>query len=278
LTWHARGQRLLCHYCGWKQERPARCPGCGGVKFLQPGRGTQKAETELATRLPGARVLRMDLDTTAGVAGHERVLGAFARGEADILLGTQMVAKGHHYPNVTVVGVISADAGLNFPDFRAAERTYQLLSQAAGRTGRGEAGGAVYVQTYTPDHYLFEHLVGHDFPGFALRELRLREELRYPPAGRLILVTVSAPSAEGAREAGERAAAAMAAAGIVPEADVLGPAPALIGRLRGRHRVQILVRGGPDAAGKRALVVAARDAASSPGIEVQWDVDPIDIF
>lgn len=279
LTWHARERRLLCHYCGWNEERPPVCPECGGVKFVQPGRGTQKAETELANLLPGARVLRMDLDTTTGVTGHERVLGAFARGEADILLGTQMVAKGHHYPNVTVVGIISADAGLNFPDFRAAERTYQLLSQAAGRTGRGEAGGAVYVQTYAPDHYLFPHLVGHDFPGFASRELRLRSELRYPPAGRLMLVTVSAASPERTREAGERAVEAMAGTGVVPGPDVLGPVPALIGRLRGRYRVQILVRGGPDTAGKRRLVEAARGAAAGfPGVDVQWDVDPLDIF
>ena len=279
LTWHARERRLVCHYCGWRQEQPQRCPACRGVRLVHPGRGTQRVETELTNLLPGVRVARMDLDTTAGVAGHERVLGAFARGEADILLGTQMVAKGHHYPNVTVVGVIAADAGLNFPDFRSAERTYQLLSQAAGRTGRGAGGGKVYVQTYTPGHYIFRYLVGHDFPGFAAAELVLRGELAYPPLGRLILLTVASPTAAGALEAGERVAAALADTGLVPSRDLLGPVPALIARLRGKHRVQILVRGDHGAREKSALVGAARAAAAAArGADVQWNVDPLEIF
>ncbi|MCK4550069.1 MAG: primosomal protein N', partial [Candidatus Krumholzibacteria bacterium] len=192
LTWHSRGGRLACHYCGFSSGTPEKCPECGSYGFVRLGGGTQKVESDLVNLLPGVKILRMDLDTTTGKSGHSDILEKFASGGGDILLGTQMVAKGHPYPNVTVVGVLSADAGLNFPDFRAAERTFQLLSQAAGRTGRGAEGGKVYIQTYTPEHFIFDYSVRHDFPGFAEKELESREQFAYPPAGSLILMTVSA--------------------------------------------------------------------------------------
>lgn len=279
LTWHSRGSRLSCHYCGYSAQTPERCPECGSFGFVRLGAGTQKVESDLANLLPGARILRMDLDTTSGASGHSGILEKFAAGGGDILLGTQMVAKGHHYPNVTVVGVLSADAGLNFPDFRAAERTFQLLSQAAGRTGRGSEGGRVYIQTYTPEHFIFDFIARHDYQGFARRELESREQFAYPPAGRLLLMTVSAKSRDTAMKGGEAAAGGAAGSGAVDELSVLGPVPAMIERLRGMYRVQILIRAALDPGGKKALIEAARGAVSGMrGVALQWDVDPMDIF
>ncbi len=279
LTWHSRGSRLACHYCGYSGDTPEKCPECGSYGFVRLGGGTQKFESDLINLLPGVRILRMDLDTTAGTSGHSDILEKFAGGGADILLGTQMVAKGHHYPNVTVVGILSADAGLNFPDFRASERTFQLLSQAAGRTGRGSKGGKVYIQTYTPEHYIFDFIVRHDFPGFAATEIESRDQFAYPPVGRLILLTVSAKTRDAAMEGGEAVAEAAAASGAVPDMSILGPVPAMIERLRGMFRVQLLVRAdiGPDE--KQRLIEAARGALSGMrGSTLQWDVDPLDIF
>jgi len=279
LTWHSRGRRLTCHYCGYSGGTPEKCPECGGYGFVRLGGGTQKVESDLVNLLPGARILRMDLDTTTGKSGHSDILEKFAAGGADILLGTQMVAKGHHYPNVTVVGVLSADAGLNFPDFRASERTFQLLSQAAGRTGRGVRGGKVYIQTYTPEHYIFDFIVRHDFPGFAEAEIVSREQFGYPPVGRLIMMTLSARTSEKAMAGGEAVVAAVLSSGTVPEMSVLGPVPAMIERLRGMFRVQLLIRADLGPEEKRTLVDTAREAVSRiRGLSLQWDVDPIDIF
>ncbi|MDD4857951.1 MAG: primosomal protein N', partial [Candidatus Krumholzibacteria bacterium] len=208
LTFHSRAQKLLCHYCGFQEEVPDACPRCGEYKIVHRGIGTERVEMELMNLLPGVRVARMDLDTTSGRAGHLAVLASFSSGEKDVLLGTQMVAKGHHYPNVTLIGVLTADRGLRFPDFRAAEKTFRLLFQAVGRTGRGEKGGTVLIQTYAGDHYLYQYLVRHDYEGFAARELEIRESLGYPPAGELMLFTVSSRTQERC----ERSAAAVAEA------------------------------------------------------------------
>ena len=279
LTWHSSSRRLVCHYCGHSAATPEKCPECGSYGFVRLGGGTQKVESDLVNLLPGVRILRMDLDTTSGTSGHSDILEKFAAGGGDILLGTQMVAKGHHYPNVTVVGVLSADAGLNFPDFRAAERTFQLLSQAAGRTGRGGEGGKVYIQTYTPEHFIFDFIVRHDFPGFAVKELESRDQFAYPPAGRLVLLTVSAKTRDAAMKGGEAAAEAAAASGAVPEFSILGPVPAMIERLRGMFRVQLLVRADIGTGEKRKLIESAREALSGMrGTTLQWDIDPLDIF
>jgi primosomal protein N' (replication factor Y) len=277
LTFHSRGQKLLCHYCGFREDVPDVCPRCGAYKIVHRGVGTERVEMELMNLLPGVKVARMDLDTTAGRAGHLAVLETFATGERDVLLGTQMVAKGHHYPNVTLIGVLTADRGLQFPDFRAAEKTFRLLFQAAGRTGRGEKGGTVLIQTYAPDHFIYQYLVRHDYDGFAAKELEMREALGYPPAGSLMLFTVSSRSREQAARAAELVAGALekAAGGA---AGVLGPTPALIERLRGKHRLQILVRGLLDDGLRLGLLRAARASLSGmKPVELQWDVDPIEL-
>ena len=278
LTFHSRGQKLLCHYCGHEEAVPEVCPECGGYRIIHRGMGTQRIEMELMNLLPGVRVARMDLDTTAGRRGHLGVLETFARGEKDVLLGTQMVAKGHHYPSVTVIGVVSADRGLYFPDFRASEKTFRLLFQAAGRTGRGERGGSVVIQTYAPDHYIYEFLARHDYEGFAERELEMRRELHYPPAGRLVLFTVSSRTREHALEAGTAVASALSARLAGKGCEVLGPTPALIEQLRGRTRVQILVKGEVDTPlAHEAVAAASRASGDAKGVELSWDVDPVNL-
>jgi primosomal protein N' (replication factor Y) len=276
LTFHSRGQKLLCHYCGFRGDVPDVCPRCGEYTIVHRGIGTERVEMELMNLLAGVRIARMDLDTTSGRAGHLAVLETFSSGKRDVLLGTQMVAKGHHYPNVTLIGVLTADRGLNFPDFRAAEKTFRLLFQAVGRTGRGEKGGRVVIQTYVPDHFIYECLIRHDYEGFAARELELRTALGYPPAGRLMLFTVSSRSRERAERAAERIAGALETAIAGALAAILGPTPALIERLRGRYRRQILVKGELDPQLRRKMLRAARKSlAGEKSVDLQWDVDPI---
>jgi primosomal protein N' (replication factor Y) len=276
LTYHSRGHRLVCHYCGYLSAPPDVCPQCRAYKLVHRGIGTQRVEMELSNLLPGARIARMDLDSTAGKGAHLSILESFSRRESDVLLGTQMVAKGHHYPNVTLVGVIAADGGLNFPDFRAAERTFQLLYQAAGRTGRGEKEGRVIVQTYAPEHYLYAHLITHDFDGFAERELALRNELGYPPARGLILLTVTSTARSNAERGGERVQRFLSDRYSGGSIDILGPVPALVERVRGRYRVHVLVRGNVDVRRKNDMIRVAREAVSSlPRTDIQWDVDPL---
>jgi len=276
LTFHSRGQRLLCHYCGFKEEVPDACPRCGAYTIVHRGTGTERVEMELMNLLPGVKVARMDLDTTAGRAGHLAVLEKFSSGEKDVLLGTQMVAKGHHYPNVTLIGVLSADRGLHFPDFRAAEKTFRLLFQAAGRTGRGAKGGWVLIQTYAPEHFIYRYLARHDYEGFAARELEMREALGYPPAGKLLLFTVSSRSREQTAAAAAKVAAALEKTLPGEAPGVLGPTPALIERLRGRYRLQILIKGSLDGPLRRSLLGAARESlAGAKSVDLQWDVDPI---
>ncbi|HUV37642.1 MAG TPA: primosomal protein N' [Patescibacteria group bacterium] len=276
LTYHSRGHRLVCHYCGYEKGPMEACPQCRAYKLVHRGTGTQRVEMELQNLLPGARVVRMDLDTTAGKRGHLAVLEIFSRGDANVLLGTQMVAKGHHYPNVTLVGVILADSGLSFPDFRAAERTFQLLYQAAGRTGRGGKGGHVIVQTYMPGHYLFGHLFAYDFNGFAAQELGLRNELGYPPVGRLILFTVTSGAAASAIKGGDEVHRTLEKLFASDTVGILGPVPALVERVRGRYRVQVLVRGVVDARLRRKIIQTARQAVSGLArTDIQWDVDPL---
>lgn len=279
LTYHSRGHNLVCHYCGYRQAPPERCPRCGAYRVIQRGAGTQRVEMELRNLLSGASVLRMDLDTTAGVRGHLDILERFGRHEADILLGTQMVAKGHHYPDVTLVGVLSSDAGLNFPDFRAAERTFQLLSQAAGRTGRGKRGGKVVVQSFAPDHYIYEFLKTHDFERFASFELALRKPLGYPPEGRIMMFTTVSSSRQAALKAAGRVHGAIAGAGVVDESRILGPTPAVVEKLRGKYRFQLLVKGTLEPYEKKKLVLSAESAlAKERGVELQWNVDPVSFF
>jgi primosomal protein N' (replication factor Y) len=277
MTYHEVGDRLVCHHCGAESALPSRCPVCGSPYLRQFGAGTQRVESELAAVVPGLAVVRMDADTTAGVGGHERRLAEFEALDGGILLGTQMVAKGLDYPEVELVGVINADTTLHMPDFRAGERTYQLLEQVAGRAGRGVNGGRVVIQTYWPDHPAIRAVATHDPREFYASEVAERAALGYPPCGRLARVVVSGEDAEAVRRSSAAiAAAARSAAG--PDFTVLGPAPAPLARLRGSHRWHVLVKGPLDA-DISGLVRAAVTAASvDPQVSIAPDVDPFDLM
>ncbi len=280
LTHHRTQQIALCHYCDYEVPAPAACPGCDFAGIRYSGLGTQRLEAELRARFPNVPCLRMDTDTMRGHGSHERALADFRSGKVKILLGTQMIAKGLDFPNVTLVGVINADTALHLPDFRAAERTFHLVTQVAGRTGRGPKGGRVLVQTFSPDHPAIRAAVRHDFAAFAAGELPIREQLRYPPYASMVRLVVRGPveavAAQFALHVAQRLRAAVDSLRL--EARVLGPAPAPLARLRGKFRFQIQAHG-LDGETLRAAVRQCT-AGVQPPEGVQWiaDVDPLEML
>jgi primosomal protein N' (replication factor Y) len=241
MTYHKREHRLICHYCGYMRGAPKTCPKCGSEYVQYLGTGSEKLEDILHSRFPQARIARLDRDTVRGRDDLERVLSALQAGEIDLLVGTQMIAKGHDIPNVTLVGVVGSDAALSFPDFRAAERTFQLLTQVAGRAGRGETPGRVVLQTFFPDHYAIQFAAAHDYKGFYEKESRFRSWMHYPPFAAVSNVLVRSTKLEEA----------LAWAGILgqwfqqtrlPEVRVLGPAAAAIVRLKTEYRYHFLIK------------------------------------
>jgi primosomal protein N' (replication factor Y) len=272
LTYHASEQRLICHHCHRSRRLPERCPQCQSPRIRFLGIGTEKVEEEAGHAFPGARLLRWDRDVTRRRGAHERILARFLAHEADILIGTQMIAKGLDMPAVTLVGAISADVGLNLPDYRSGERTFQLLEQVAGRAGRGPRGGRVIIQTYTPHHYAIEAAARHDYDAFYEHEASLRRRLGYPPFGRLARLVFAHTNAAHAQEQALRMAAVLRRERDVrgiPNLDVLGPAPALVPKVRGRYRWQITLRGGDPAELLGAL-------SFSQGWTV--DIDPVSLL
>ncbi|MEZ4278757.1 MAG: primosomal protein N' [Myxococcota bacterium] len=254
LVFHASEHALRCHYCAATRAVPEVCSGCGDPETALLGVGTERLEEEVQAVFPGARTLRLDRDTSARRGHTEKVLRALRDEQVDIVIGTQMVAKGHDFPGVQLVGVVAADLGLHLPDFRAAERTFQLLTQVAGRAGRGVRPGRVVVQTFVPDHYALVPVATHDFETFYGAEIAHRQALGYPPFGELARIVVSAEDEKEALAAAEGLAAAARTAGrpaaqnaAAPEAiagavEILGPAPAPIARLRGRFRFMLLLK------------------------------------
>jgi primosomal protein N' (replication factor Y) len=266
LTYHRAAQQLRCHYCGHTVRPPDVCEACSSPELSYRGGGTERLEAELCKALPGVEIARMDRDTTARAGGHAEILGRFARKEAQILLGTQMVAKGLDFPDVTLVGVVNADGGLNLPDFRAAERTFQLLTQVAGRAGRGQLEGQVLVQTMDPDNSCLQAAARHDYAGFYAQELALRRAVGYPPFCRLVRLVVS-----GTDEQAVEAEALRAASMLQGGAEWLGPAPCPLEKVRGRWRWHLLGR----TLKVQELVQAARSFfARKTRSDMQWSVDP----
>ena len=238
-------EQLICHHCNRRTPIPAHCPACGQSRIRYFGLGTQRVERALHELFPSARTLRWDRDTAATRGAHELILERFATGQADVLIGTQMITKGLDLPLVTLVGVISADTALNLPDFRAAERTFQLLTQVAGRAGRGLLGGRVIVQTYNPTHFAVQAAARHDYAAFAERELRFRRQNRYPPYRRLVRLEYRHRKAERARLAAEHLAQTLRSALMArgqPAEDLIGPAPAFFAKRRDLYRWQIILR------------------------------------
>ncbi len=277
LTYHEAGGRLVCHHCGHVEALPTACPRCGSLFMKKFGAGTQRVESELAAAIPGLPVVRMDFDTTRAKGGHERRLAEFEALPSGILLGTQMIAKGLDYPDVTLVGVINADTTLHMPDFRAAERTYQLLEQVAGRAGRGDSPGAVIIQTYWPDHPSLRAVAQHDPDALYAEEHSTRLALGYPPYGRLANLTFSGPGPSQVKDAATRAAALLR--GSAPEGfTILGPSPSVIARVRGAYRWHVLVKA-PVAADLPGLLRAAMsEMPPHEGVSVAPDVDPLDLM
>ena len=280
LTYHLSKRHLRCHYCGMVRAPHTECPQCHGTNIQLHGIGTQRVEQELLRLFPRARVLRMDLDSTSRKGAHDRLLRKFGNGEADILLGTQMVAKGLDFPRVTLVGVISADTQMLLPDFRSSERTFQLLTQVAGRAGRSTLRGEVIIQTHQPQHYTLEHVVDHDFKTFYEQELQGRKELDYPPFSRIVLIESKGGSEEAVKATAERFAK------LLKETNgtftVLGPSPAVIGKINNQHRWHIIIKNmkTQDPSGshlRRALhkVLLSFDARRKRNVRLIIDVDPV---
>jgi primosomal protein N' (replication factor Y) len=270
---HAR--RARCHYCNYTARVPPACPLCAGPYLEQAGFGTERVEAEVKRACPEARVARLDRDAIRKRGSLAALLSQFRDGAIDVLVGTQMIAKGHDFPRVTLVGVVSADVGLGLADFRASERTFQLLTQVAGRAGRGEQPGEAIVQTLYPDHYSIQLACRQDFPAFYERELKFRTAMRYPPVISLVNAVVRARTFAGAMDD---------AAGIVEKlrsADrglrILGPAPAPLGRLRGEYRAQLLIKGMNRKQIREALQSAL---AARPELQrrVVVDVDPLSVL
>ncbi|AIQ17833.1 primosomal protein DnaI [Paenibacillus sp. FSL H7-0357] len=289
LTYHARSDNLRCHYCGHAEPSPKVCPECGSEHIRFFGTGTQRVEEELGKLFPGIRVIRMDVDTTTEKGSHEKLLNQFRDKKADVLLGTQMVAKGLDFPDVTLVGVITADSALNLPDFRAAEKTFQLLTQVAGRAGRHQLPGEVVVQSYTPEHYSIIHASGHDYSSFVREELKHRKELHYPPYCRLILVTLSHEQLPLLLRLAENYALNLQGKArqlrwygsldklSTDALDLLGPVASPLPRLKGRYRFQCIIkwRGAIDAIGlAKQVAEELEDSVRDTGLQVSIDVDP----
>jgi primosomal protein N' (replication factor Y) (superfamily II helicase) len=282
LTYHLRGQLLKCHYCGYTIKAPPKCPQCLGEDIYMKGVGTQRIEEELHRLFPGVPGLRMDLDTTRGRWGHDKILAQFASGSHRILLGTQMVAKGLDFPNVTLVGVISADSELFFPDFRAGERSFQLLTQVAGRAGRKHKTGEVIFQTLVPESEIFLFVRSHDYVRFYQHEIIARKELSYPPYSRMINILFRGPEEGAVARTAAKFAQLLSPQGI----KILGPSAAQLSRLEGLYRYQILVSAAKkeDATGNKlrevvhqALVVF-RKKHRIRDVQIAIDVDPVSIM
>jgi primosomal protein N' (replication factor Y) len=274
LTYHTKPGILQCHYCGRRLKPPEKCPSCSAETINYWGTGTQRVEEEVSRKFPEIRVGRMDSDSMKRRGGHESLLSAFRDGELDILLGTQMVAKGLDFPNVTVVGVINADVALSLPDFRANERTFQLITQVAGRAGRGPKGGQVFVQTFQPEHLTIQLAANHDYDSFAQDELATRQARGYPPFGRLARILVRSQSRQKAAEAIQAFAGRLIEPARIAGIKILGPQPCPLAKLSRFWRYHILLKA-PTAKAFLHFWDRMRSDLNPPGgVQMAIDVDP----
>ena len=280
LVVHGEGgaRRVRCHYCNYSARVPAACPLCAAPYLAQAGFGTERVAAEIARAFPGARVARLDRDAVRRKGSLVSLLTRFHAGEIDVLVGTQMVAKGHDFPRVTLVGVVSADVGLGVADFRASERTFQLLTQVAGRAGRGDQPGEALVQTLYPDHYAVQLACRQDYAAFYERELRFRRAMRYPPLVSIINTVVRARTFSGAMDdAADIVRRLREAEGGGDDIRILGPAPAPLARLRGEYRAQFLLKSASRRRMREALQAAL---AARPDVQRRAvvDVDPVSVL
>ncbi len=280
LTLHKGPGLLRCHYCDYSITVPDTCPVCKGVNLESPGIGTEKVEEEIKTLFPEANIARLDRDTTRKRGEAKKILRAMDSGEVDFLIGTQMVSKGHDFPGITLVGVISGDTSLNIPDFRGAERTFQLIAQASGRAGRGALPAKVIIQTVNPDHFCFTAALKHDYDAFYAEEILEREAVWYPPFSKLSVIRIDGPLeaavSSGAMEL-KRISDTLTRNSNFTGVRVLGPVPALIGRLKGRHRWQLLIKAGSAVVlnGFIRDLKGRFDSKGKKGVNVSIDIDPL---
>ncbi|MBZ5496846.1 MAG: primosomal protein N' [Acidobacteriia bacterium] len=284
MTYHQKEGRLICHYCGIERKTPSACSSCGGEYIYFVGVGTEQLEEILRNMFPGARLARVDRDTTRRRGALRKLLFDFAAHKLDMLVGTQILAKGHDFPDVTLVGVVSADAGLSFPDFRSAERTFQLLTQVSGRAGRGQVAGRVVIQSFYPDHYALQFARRQDYCEFHRREIEFRRLLGYPPFRRLVQILISAGTAEKGLRIGEKVAEEVKSTairhGAKSRVQVLGPAAAPLERLRGRYRFQVLLKAEPGEHLSSILQEAFTNLGKRkvPLKSIHVDVDPLSLL
>jgi primosomal protein N' (replication factor Y) len=277
LTFHRSAEKLRCHLCDFSSGVPHACPQCGFAPFKYAGSGTEKVEHALIDAFPRARIERMDSDNMRGKDAYAKTLGDFAQGKIDILVGTQMIAKGLHFPRVTCVGVINADLALQIPDFRASERVFQLLMQVSGRSGRGQVRGEVFVQTRVPFHPAIQFARHHDYTGFVEQELEFRRSLHYPPYERFVLVTARGRNEEKTLFVLENLAKEMERLKL-PETEITGPAPAPIARIEERYRFQVFLRTRRIMAVTPLLRPLFMDRAWPDDLRITLDVDPVDLL
>lgn len=280
LTYHRIGARLVCHYCGYFEKAPKVCPKCASEYLYYIGEGTEKIENELSKRFPHLRIERVDRDTMSTRGQMQKILKAFDRNEIDMLVGTQMLAKGHDFHNVTLVGVLSVDIGLGLPDFRAAERTFQLLTQAAGRAGRGRLPGKVLIQTYYPEHYALKHAAKQDFSAFSTMELGFRKRSNFPPFVSLASITIKHKDRQYALDNARILGEALSRANAARDCYIVGPAEAAIARLKGEYRFQILIRSANRKSMRRVIDIAAAEAEARrcDMTTVHIEIDPINLM
>ncbi len=280
LTYHRQRRKSLCHYCDYQVPAPCICPACGELELKEMGAGTERIEQELLERFPDARIARMDSDTTSGKGGHAKILDKVGRGEVDILVGTQMIAKGHDFPGVTLVGVVQAEGSLYQPDFRAAERTFQVLSQVIGRAGRGVLPGRVLLQAMHADHYGIAFAASHDFDSFYQEEVSFRQELNYPPFGFLAAIRLSATSESSLIKVAESSAQLLRSLKqqLGLRTEILGPAPAPLYRMRGRFRIQILLKDTGRSAIRRLVSIYRQQQTLPAVVRESIDIDPVDLL
>ncbi|MEP6635222.1 MAG: primosomal protein N' [Acidobacteriota bacterium] len=280
LTYHRSEKVIVCHYCNHRQAAPEQCPSCNGKYIYYVGEGTEQVEALLTKQFPELRIARIDRDTASRRGSFEKSLLEFSAGKIDMLVGTQMLAKGHDFPNVTLVGVVSVDAGLALPDFRAAERSFQLITQVAGRAGRGDRAGQVLIQTYHPHHYALLHACAQDYAGFYNEEIRYRQNHGYPPFVSLASILVHGPDLNRARTEATELRKEMDLANKDRACRILGPAPAPLARLKGEHRIQLLVKG-RSRRQLRNVVDTALEALASRGNNLRFinlEIDPVSVM
>lgn len=280
LTYHRSEKVIVCHYCNHRQGAPQQCPTCSGKYIYYVGEGTEQIEALLKSRFPALRIARIDRDTATRRGLFEKSLLDFSAGKIDTLVGTQMLAKGHDFPNVTLVGVVSVDAGLALPDFRAAERTFQLITQVAGRAGRGERPGQVLIQTYHPEHYALRHACAQDYSGFYNEEIRHRQNHGYPPFVSLASLLVHGSDPQRTRSDAVELRKELDLANKDRACRILGPAPAPLARLKGEHRIQLLVKG-RSRRQLRSVVDAGLSGVASRGHSlrsINLEIDPVSIM